>query len=195
MNADRLLEARLTLVRVCWLILPVVLAGVGHVAALKMNLLRPLAVPIDRGACWRGRQVFGSNKTWRGFVLMTALSALATGLQARLAQRRRWLAVADVAGDARVNPWMAGALSGLTYCLAELPNSFVKRRIGIVPGTYTTSLQYLIDQTDSVAGCVLALRLIYRPSRREVVLSFALGMAIHIAIDQLMYAIGVKRRR
>jgi len=186
-----------TLLRATWLVLPVVLSGLGHVAVLKTNVLRSLAVPIDNGARLRGRPVFGENKTWRGIALMTGLTALASGTQAALARRNRWTSALDVLQSARVNAWLTGALCGLTYCLAELPNSFVKRQLGIAPGaraTRASRLQYVVDQADSVAGCLVALRLLYRAAARELITAFALGITVHIGIDQLIYAIGVKSR-
>jgi len=186
------------LLRATWLILPVVLGGLGHVAVLKTNVLSSLAVPIDNGARWRGRRLFGANKTWRGVVLMTGLTALTSGAQAALARRARWASVQQVLQSARVNAWLTGALCGLTYCLAELPNSFVKRQLGIEPGaraTRASRLQYVVDQADSVAGCLVALRILYRAAASELLTAFALGLTIHIGIDQLIYAIGIKSRR
>ena len=197
MKPDRASGAGRTVLRATWLVLPVVLGGLGHVVVLKTNLLRSLAVPIDNGARWRGRPVFGENKTWRGVALMTGLTALTSGTQAVLARRKRWTSALDVLQSARVNAWLTGALCGLTYCLAELPNSFVKRQLGIAPGaraTRASRLQYVVDQADSVAGCLLALRLLYRAAASELLTAFGLGIGIHIAIDQLIYAIGVKSR-
>ena len=197
MKPDQVNGAGRTLLRATWLVLPVVLGGLGHVAVLKTNVLRSLAVPIDNGARLRGRPVFGENKTWRGIALMTGLTALASGTQAALARRNRWTSALDVLQSARVNAWLTGALCGLTYCLAELPNSFVKRQLGIAPGaraTRASRLQYVVDQADSVAGCLVALRLLYRAAARELITAFALGITVHIGIDQLIYAIGVKSR-
>ena len=197
MKPDQVNGAGRTLLRATWLVLPVVLGGLGHVAVLKTNVLSSLAVPIDNGARLRGRPVFGENKTWRGIALMTGLTALTSGAQAALARRNRWTSALDVLQSARVNAWLTGALCGLTYCLAELPNSFVKRQLGIAPGaraTRASRLQYVVDQADSVAGCLLALRLLYRAAARELITAFALGITVHIGIDQLIYAIGVKSR-
>ena len=128
---------------------------------------------------------------------MTGLTALASASQAALARRYRWSTPLKVQQSARVNAWLAGAICGLTYCLAELPNSFVKRRLGISPGIRVhrySWLQYTIDQADSVVGCMLPLRLIYRSEVAELLTALALGLGIHIGIDQLIYAIGVKPR-
>lgn len=128
---------------------------------------------------------------------MTGFTALASGGQAALARRYRWSTPLQVQQSARVDAWLAGAICGLTYCLAELPNSFAKRRLGISPGMRVRRnrwLQYLIDQADSVVGCSLPLRLIYRAKVGELLTALALGMGIHIGIDQLIYVIGVKSR-
>ena len=96
----------------------------------------------------------------------------------------------------RVNPWLLGAVLGLGYCAGELPNSFVKRRLGIPPGGSGRRLrwlQYLIDQTDSVAGCLVALRLVYRAGPADLALAAGMGAGAHIAVDRLMASIGLRR--
>lgn len=84
---------------------------------------------------------------------------------------------------------------GLGYCLGELPNSFVKRRLDIAPGMRRgpVGMQYLIDQMDLAAGCLLMLRLFSRPRRGEIRASALLGTAIHVGVDCLLYIVGVKR--
>lgn len=197
MNRDQVRAAERIVRRAAWLIFPVVLAGLGHVAVLKTNLLQPLAVPIDGGARWRGRPVFGANKTWRGIAVMTGLTALATAVLDALARRNRWEHALEVRQSARVNAWVSGAVCGLVYCLSELPNSFMKRRLGILPGARAISggrIQYVVDQADSVAGCLIPLRLLYRSDAGDLLAAFALGLTVHIGIDQMIYALGVKSR-
>jgi hypothetical protein len=143
--------------RVAWTITPVLVAGIGQVAILKMGLLPRLAIPLDLGLQWRGRQVLGPRKTWRGVIIMTTLSALTARAQAAAARRSRRLRAICPFDYRRVNPWLLGGTLGLGYCIAELPNSFVKRRLDIPPAQSSQRfgwLQYLIDQSDSVAGCL-----------------------------------------
>jgi CDP-archaeol synthase len=194
---DKSASSARTFFRATWLILPVIAGGLAHVAVLKANALGFLARPIDAGARWRGRPLFGENKSWRGFVVMTGATAVASGSQATLARWNRWKSALQASQGARINPWAAGAISGVSYCLAELPNSFLKRRLRIEPGGQATKrgrLQYLIDQGDSVVGCLVSLRLVYRAAADELLMAAALGMAVHIGIEQLIYAIGVKSR-
>ena len=103
-----------------------------------------------------------------------------------LARRRHWTTELTVRRSDRVSAWTAGAICGVTYCVAELPNSFVKRRLGISPGERAIKrghLQYLVDQADSVAGCLIPLRLLYRAKPDELVTAFVLGLTIHIVVD------------
>jgi len=183
--------------RVAWMVAPVLIAGFGQVLVLKTGLLPGLAVPLDRGVHWRGKPLLGPRKTWRGVIIMTTLSALVATAQAEAARRSRRLRAFSPFDYDRINPALLGVALGLGYCLAELPNSFVKRRLDIAPAGRADRfawLQYLVDQSDSVAGCLVALRFFYKPSRLETGLAFTTGVVLHVGVDQLMHALGVKRR-
>jgi hypothetical protein len=183
--------------RVAWMITPVLVAGLGQVVVLKTGLLPRMAVPLDGGLHWRGKPLLGTRKTWRGVFIMTTLSALVAAAQADAARRSKRLRAFSPFDYDRINPWLLGVALGLGYCLAELPNSFVKRRLDIAPAGRANRfawLQYLVDQSDSVAGCLVALRFFYKPSRLETSLAFATGLVLHVGVDQLMHALGVKRR-
>ncbi|MFI5342228.1 MAG: CDP-archaeol synthase, partial [Candidatus Methylomirabilales bacterium] len=66
-----------------------------------------------------------------------------------IGDRAGWLAVIDY-GEA--NPCTLGTALGLGAMLGELPNSFVKRRLGIAPGGCAHGIPgpvfYLWDQVD-----------------------------------------------
>jgi hypothetical protein len=183
--------------RVAWMVAPVLIAGFGQVLVLKTGLLPGLAVPLDRGVHWRGKPLLGPRKTWRGVIIMTTLSALVATAQARAARQSRRLRAFSPFDYDRINPGLLGVALGLGYCLAELPNSFVKRRLDIAPAGRADRfawLQYLVDQSDSVAGCLVALRFFYKPSWVETGMAFTTGLMLHVGVDQLMHALGVKRR-
>lgn len=177
------------------MVVPVTLAGLGHVAVLKWKLFGRLAVSLDAGREWRGQPILGANKTWRGVMVMVSLGALFTGVQSAVERRMRRDPCLTL--EYRVNPWLAGGLMGLGYCLGEIPNSLVKRRLGILPGARHTragSFQYLVDQVDSVAACLLVLRMLSRPRPWELSAALLMGTAIHICVDALLYLSGIKRR-
>jgi len=175
--------------RAAWLTAPILIAGLVHVAVITFDLAPALARPIDAGRRWRGRPVFGSNKTWRGFVVMPAATAITIAAQQSLAARfARLAAIAPLARGAP-QAWIVGAICGTAYVLAELPNSFVKRRLGIAPGTSAPrarAAQYVVDQLDSVVGCAVAIRTLYRIETLDAAASALLGAACHVGVERLM---------
>lgn len=172
-----------------WLTAPVLIAGLVHVAVITLNLAPELARPIDAGRRWRGRALLGSNKTWRGFVVMPAATAITITAQQTIAARSPNLAVLAPLRPGAPPAWIVGAICGAAYVVAELPNSFVKRRLGIAPGTSAPRArvaQYVVDQLDSVIGCAVAIRLLYRIDVVDATASALLGAGCHVAVERLM---------
>ena len=168
-----------------WVFLPVAGMPIAHGPVLSRDLLRPLKRPINAWA-------FGANKTWRGALVMgggTFLAALA--LDRVPAYRERLPPEVRAAGPVRV-----GALLGLAVVAGELPNSFVKRRLGIAPGAQRRTLAgyaiSLYDQADWVPVAVLLLRPVWRMSAREAARVFALVVAVHLPVNVVGYAIGAR---
>ena len=175
--------------RAVWLTAPVLIAGLVHVAVITLDLAPTLARPIDGGHRWRGRPLLGKNKTWRGFVVMPAATAITIAAQQALATRSRHLAALAPLRRAAPPAWIVGALCGAAYVVAELPNSFVKRRLGIAPGTsapQARAAQYVVDQLDSVVGCAVAIRTLYRIETIDAAASALLGAACHVGVERFM---------
>src|SRR5438445_5057346 len=116
-----------------FLVAAFMLAGVCQTAWMALPVSRRFAIPLDGGRTFRGQRLFGANKTLRGFVIMVP----ATGVSFAL--------LADVAGrlpSGLAGPWpvpsadyaLLGMWAGLGFMLGELPNSFVKRQLGVAPG-------------------------------------------------------------
>ena len=175
--------------RALWLTAPILIAGIVHVAVITLDLAPALARPIDGGRRWRGQPLLGRNKTWRGFLVMPAATAFTVAGQQAVAQRSRRLARLAPLAAAAPPAWMVGAICGATYVLAELPNSFIKRRLGIAPGTSAPQArlaQYVVDQIDSVIGCAVATRMLYRIENRDAAASALVGAVCHVAVERAM---------
>ena len=165
----------------------VFVGGVTHAVVIRHDLFASLARPIDGGLAIGGRPVFGPHKTWRGVVVMTAGSALGGVL----------LLPPVGVTDSLAAGAATGALLGLVYVAAELPNSFVKRRLGIDAGHRAqrlSRLQYLIDQADSVVGFTIAITFLYPVTLRDLALLLLAGIGVHIVFDLSLHATGVKGR-
>ncbi|MEL6841826.1 MAG: hypothetical protein AAFP02_01315 [Bacteroidota bacterium] len=158
-----------------FILLSMVLANVGHILLVKRNAFAQTAVPISE-------RLFGSNKTWRGFLVLISLNAIVSALLNLFFGYFGWLEAL----------WLGGLL-GLAYMLSELPNSWLKRRQGIASGA-ESGWFVLIDKTDSSMGVCLTCMLLFGLSLRQTLLLFLLGSATHVFFSWLLVVVGVKKR-
>ncbi len=191
-----------SLAELLYLMAPIILAGICNMAYVKLPIHGRLSGPMDGGRCWRdGARLFGDNKTWKGFLGMVAFASvwfsIQAGLDAAFGRAQTLSLVPFEAFPAWLVP-VYGALWGLGYALAELPNSFMKRRLGVDPGANVSGLRgvmfLLIDQGDSVLGCLAALYVFYRYTWLTGLLLFLIGIGVHLAVNAGLYLIGLKKQ-
>lgn len=184
-----------------YLILPLVLAGISNMVWMKLPLLNAWRVPMDRGRRWRdGRRIWGDNKTWKGFVGMIGVTALWLQIFAWLDVLFPWARELSLIPYAQWTAWAWawGAWWGFCYVLAELPNSFIKRRLAIEAGAEGQGVLglffKLLDQSDSVMGCLLGMQLFYRSSLVDAGVILLLATGFHFAANLLLFAGGLKQQ-
>jgi len=188
-----------TLALALWLALPVIVAGALHIAAIRMNVLPALAgIPLDGGLTFRGRRVFGANKTLRGILLMVSFTILAATGQAWLAAHVDWASEITPRELAAAGPIKWGGLLGLGYVLGELPNSFLKRQINIAPGAPGAGtlgpVFWIVDQVDSLAGALIAMSFVWLPPWPVIVAMLVVTLVVHPLAALGMVALGLKER-
>ena len=183
-------------------LMPVVIAGAANMLFTKSALYRAHCAPIDGGKCYSdGKRIFGDNKTWAGFFGMIAANCLAQILWGCLSASCPALGNANELYRYCRNTLLfnaaAGALFGLIYVLFELPNSFVKRRIGIRPGKtehgFKGALFFVIDQIDSLLGVVLLLMLLAGITPVQYFQYILLGAVTHIALNLVLYVLHIRK--
>lgn len=188
--------------QIFYLILPLVLAGASNMLWMKLPILESWRVPMDQGRNWRdGRRIFGDNKTWKGFVGMLIVTAFWVQLFAILTGQFESLQGLSLIpyGSWPLWAWtFLGAWWGLFYVLAELPNSFVKRRLGVsaggeAPGRLKTFFK-VFDQADSVLGCLVGILIFYVPSWQDAVAIVVLSTGVHYLTNVLLYLAGLKKQ-
>lgn len=173
--------------------LPVLGAFVVHAPVLRWRLLPGLLRPLDGGWTFRGRRVFGDNKTWRGALAMFTGVLLATlALWACTDYASRLPAPLRTVG-----PLEFGARLGLGLVLGELPNSFLKRQLDIAPGKQRRSpggaLLSVFDQGDFVLGVWLMLAPVWCMTIAEVGTAFVGVVVVHLLVNVIGFAIGARR--
>jgi CDP-archaeol synthase len=179
-------------VEAIWIFLPLIGGALAHAPVLRWNLLPALARPLDGGATFRGRRLFGANKTWRGALFMFGGTFVLASLLSRLPLY--WRQVPEpirVAG-----PWTFAALLGLATVLSELPNSFLKRQLDIPPGGRRGSplgfALSLLDQGDFVFGVWALFAPIWVMSLAQAGFAFVVVAAVHLGISVVGFAIGAR---
>ncbi len=169
---------------------------------VKLPVLNFMKRPMDWGFRYRdGRQLFGANKTWKGFFGMILLTGFWMWIFGLIDNTFNWahgLSLFRYEEFSTAEEWFYGSIWGLGYVLFELPNSFIKRRIGIPPGKNRAGLKgnlfKFIDQADSVLGCMTFMLIFYTPSIPDAAAIFIIGVAIHYLINILLYLAGLKKQ-
>ena len=175
-----------------WLFLAVLGAPIVHARSCAGPCCRALARPLDGGRRWRGRRLLGDNKTWRGALRMIAGVLLAT---VALWQWPWWREQIPDAVSAS-SPLLVGLLIGLGTVGGELPNSFLKRRLDIAPGTGQRSAGggalALLDQGDLVLGIWVCLLPIWVMPVWLAAVAFVAIAAVHAVLNVVGYRLGAR---
>jgi CDP-diglyceride synthetase len=176
-----------------WIFVPVLGAPIVHAPILRWDLLSGLKLPLDGGLELRGRRLFGANKTLRGLLAMVGGVVAAAALLSLWPWY--WHKLPVQIQDA--GPWLYGLLLGMGVVLGELPNSFIKRRLGIAPGAQRRSpagaLISIYDQGDFVPVVWLLLLPIWSMSVAQAAIAFVVVSAIHALINLIGYALGARK--
>jgi CDP-2,3-bis-(O-geranylgeranyl)-sn-glycerol synthase len=172
------------------LLVSAVLAGVIH----RYDLWTCLKRPLDGGMTVGGRRLFGDHKTWRGAACAVVSCFITVLVQKHI--------VGDMAGAIAVTSYNdvnavgLGAAMGIGATIGELPNSFVKRKIGVAPGTNAHGVLavifYIRGQVDLLFTTWPLLLFWVRPGWYLVMVSFVLVPAVHQLVSAIGYLIGAR---
>ena len=176
--------------------LPLLGGAIVHGACMKFGWVGFLARPMDGGRRLRGRPVFGHSKTFRGPVLVAVGSAAVYALQCGILHRIGALQSIELVDYGQLPGWWFGALAGAAAELSELPNSFVKRRLGIDPGGTTrgwlAGVFYLWDQLDVLLGYWLVFALVIPATPLRLAASLVIAGTFHPLLTVAGYLLGMR---
>ncbi len=157
------------------LFVPLIFSNLLHLIIIKKNYLSFLRIPI-------AASYFGRNKTWRGFFVLTILNSIFFTGYCLLFK------------SYDPNFWIYGAIIGFAYMIAELPNSYFKRKMGIASGQKGKPawLYLILDKADSSVAVVLAWSLLYSVSWSNSLMIFLAAFSIHLSLSAAFLLCGLK---
>lgn len=157
-------------------LVPLLITSVLHMVVVKEVWFRALRIPI-----WQS--VFGENKTWRGVIFVPTTNAIIV------------LAVSYIVQVNVDYPLLLGYFLGLGYLMFELPNSFLKRMVGIQAGGHHETHKYLfyfLDKTDSAFGVTLIYTMITGISIWMATALFVINSLTHVAVALILVRLKIK---
>jgi hypothetical protein len=161
-------------------IIPAIIGNVAHMIVVKKDLFPFLAKPISL-------ETFGENKTYRGFVFLP----IAIGTVCLLES-----IVIGPFSKNYLSDLFVGFGLGLAYMLAELPNSYIKRKKGIAPGQSAPNnriFQLIIDKTDSLIGACIFYFFAMQTGFQTIAILFTVSFLLHISISYLLVIMKLKK--
>jgi CDP-diglyceride synthetase len=174
-----------------WFFAPAGVANAAPIIASRLPYFARLNAPIDGGITFRGKSLFGPNKTWRGLV-----SGIFAAIAIVYIQQLLWqsgtvsLPSGSSTGYLYYSPALLGFLFGFGALAGDAVESFLKRQRNIPSG----ASWFPFDQIDYIIGGCLALTLVIRLQALEYVAILCIWFLLHMAFSYLGYLLKLKSK-
>ena len=182
-------------------LIPLIVSNVLHMILVKKNGLTSLCIPLNS-------TLFGPNKTLRGFLFVPFVNGilylvvnwpggwLLSGLSPEYYLQQE-INIGDINFlNLLLMQASIGAVYGLFYMLFELPNSWIKRRMGIASGESSTRFRWfftLLDKTDSAIGVSLFFGFLNDFNIEMMIQFFICASSLHFGISGLLVLSKIKK--
>lgn len=163
-----------------WFFLPAGIANAAPLFACRLPGLKHWNTPIDFGKTYRGKPLFGTNKTWRGLIFGTCIAALVGFIQYR---------VVTYSVESTYFILLSTAALGFGALAGDAIESFFKRQVGVKPG----DKWFPFDQIDYIIGGLLAVAPFVSLSLGDILRVGILYFGLHIVFSYIGYLIGFKK--
>ncbi len=166
----------------------------GLVANMMPILVRKcfsfLAVPVDFNRRFRGRPIFGSHKTYRGFIFGIIGAIAISFIQMVLFNNGLYLSITYI-DYSRISFLLVGFAFGFGALFGDLVKSFFKRRVGMKEGSRFIPW----DQLDFVVG-IIAFSFLIKPLTWQMALVLLiLGPILHVMATKIGYFLKLRKEK
>lgn len=173
------------IIQAFYLLLP---AAFSNMAPRLFSRISFLNIPIDNNIKFKGKPLFGKNKTWRGVIFGVLTSITIAYIQFLLSSYSFFVSISVLNYS---NFILIGFLLGLGTHVGDLFESFLKRRLNMKPGQSLL----VLDQIDWVMGSLILLLFIYIPSFKLVVNALVLFFILHIIVKHIGYFLKIDNKK
>lgn len=172
-----------------WFFLPAGLANAAPVFANKIPGYNKWNTPLDFGLKFRGKRIFGDNKTWRGLMFGIVLATVTLGLQVYAFNHFGWAQDIAININYFILPvYILGPLFAIGALGGDALESFFKRQRGIPSG----ESWFPFDQLDYIIGGLVTSFLIIELTLEEYLAVIVVWFCVHIIATFIGYAIGLR---
>lgn len=173
---------------VIWILLSVGAANMAPMFAARLPKLKNWNMPLDFNKTYKGKPIFGKNKTWRGLLSGVVVAIIVLLLQQILLSITESDITIGNKDFTDYSPILLGALLGAGALLGDAIESFLKRRVGIAPG----KSWFPFDQIDYIIGAALLSYLIMPLTAAQYILMIAVGFLLHLIATTIGYLLHLK---
>ncbi|MBU0628148.1 MAG: CDP-2,3-bis-(O-geranylgeranyl)-sn-glycerol synthase [Nanoarchaeota archaeon] len=166
--------------------LPAYFANMAPV--ISKNWLKFLAKPVDFGAKFKGKELFGKNKTFRGFVFGVLFAIIIAYLQFLLYRFDFFNGLSFI----DYSNWiLVGFLLGFGALLGDLVKSFFKRRAGISSGKPFVPW----DQLDFVIGSLVLVSFVTTLSWERLTYIAIISVVGHVVVNHAAFYLKIRNEK
>ena len=170
-------------------ILAPIFAGITNMIFCRSKILKSLQKPIDGG-----KNIFGDNKTYKGFLGYIIFNIIYQVIFGMIIPVNILYVYME---NNIINNIIIGFSFGFAYAICELPNSYIKRKVGIEPGKRTTGIKkyifFIFDQIDSIIGLTIVVTIVSKLNAILIFEYIVLGALIHIIINVILYQLKLRK--
>lgn len=180
-----------------FIIVCVAVAGVAHTLWLRSSFSLPFKKPLDNNRLFLGKRIFGDNKTISGFMIMVPATGITFFLFGSIGIIWPDLQPPGLWELSPIGYGWLGLVAGFGFMAGELPNSFIKRQLGIAPGSQATRRLYrpiflVVDRVDSILGLLFAISVVVTVPWETWVYVLLIGPVVHLLFSGWMFLLKVK---
>jgi CDP-2,3-bis-(O-geranylgeranyl)-sn-glycerol synthase len=179
-----------TILFTIWFFGPAGLANMAPVIANNIPAFQKYTYPLDFKKTYRGKRIFGNNKTFRGLIAGICMGAFAGMLQVVLYKNIPWIGTFTENIDyGSMYSIIFGAALGFGALLGDAVESFFKRQLDIEPGKSWP----IFDQIDLIVGASLISLLFVTQPWYIYVTAFCLILLLHPITNVISWLLGLQK--